>query len=204
MKKMAKPRGRPRAYNREMVIERALQAFWRNGFSPTSLGDLVDATGINHPSLYAGFGDKEQIYLIALERFRDMMRARLQQALTSRGEEDTVADAVNRYSCEVVEIYLGNSNEALGCAVFCTALSETTNCEAIREMLAKTLQALNGILEAYLARAYEKGLLDSEFNCVALARLLAATHHSLAVRARAGQSKRELLRVVSAAVGLVR
>ena len=71
-------------------------------------------------------------------------------------------------------------------------------------MLAKTLQALDGILEAYLARAYEKGLLDSEFDCVALARLLAATHHSLAVRARAGQSKRELLKVVGAAVGLVR
>jgi pimeloyl-ACP methyl ester carboxylesterase len=83
-----------------------------------------------------------------------MMRARLQRALTSRGEEDTVADAVNRYLCEVVEIYLGSSNEALGCAVFCTALSETTNCEAIREMLAKTLQALDGILEAYLARAF--------------------------------------------------
>ena len=83
-------------------------------------------------------------------------------------------------------------------------MSETTNCEAIREMVAKTLQALDGILEAYLARAYEKGLLDSEFDCVTLARLLAAIHHSLAVRARAGQSNRELLKVVGAAVGLVR
>lgn len=129
-----------------------------------------------------------------------MIRARLQQALTSRGEKDTVADAVNGYLCEVVEIYLGNSNEALGCAVFCTALSETTNCAAIRKMLAEPLQALDGILEAYLASAYEKGLLD----CVTLARLLAATHHSLAIRARAGQSKRELLKVVGAAVGLVK
>ena len=74
---------------------------------------------------------------------------------------------------------------------------------AIREILGKTLQALDGILEAYLAKAHEKGLLHSEFDCVTLARLLAATHHSLAVRARAGQSKRELLKVVGAAVGLV-
>jgi len=102
MKKAAKPRGRPARYNREMVIER--QRYRLSGVtanSSTSLDDLVDATGINRPSLYAGFGDKEQIYLIALGRFRDMMRARLQQALTSRGEEDTVADAVNRYLCEV-------------------------------------------------------------------------------------------------------
>jgi len=77
----------------------SVTGFLRNGYSSTSLDDLVDATGINRPSLYAGFGDKEQIYLIALGRFRDMMRARLQQALTSRGEEDTVADAVNRYLC---------------------------------------------------------------------------------------------------------
>src|SRR6185295_7050876 len=118
---------------------------------------------------YAGFGDKEQIYLIALERFRDMMRERLQKALTSRGETDTVADAINRYLSEVVEIYLGNSNEALGCAVFCTALSETTNSQAIREMLAKTLQALDAILEVYLAKAHEKGLLRSEFDYVTLA-----------------------------------
>src|SRR6185295_15242121 len=156
MKKTAKPRGRPRAYNRETVIEQALHAFWRKGYSSTSLDDLVEATGINRPSLYAGFGDKEQIYLIALERFRDMMRARLQKALTSRGGTDTVADAINRYLCEVVEIYVGNSNEALGCAVFCTALSETTNCKAIREMLAKTLQALDGILETYLVQVREK------------------------------------------------
>ena len=129
-------------------------------------------------------------------------KARLKQALTSRGEGDAVAHAINRYFREVIDIYLGNSNEALGCAVFCTALSET-NCQAIREMLAKTLRALDGILETYLSKVHKKGLLHTEFDCVTLARLLAAIHHSLAIRARAGQSKRELLKVAVAAVGLV-
>jgi|SRR5215469_724692 len=202
MKKILKQRGRPRAYNRERVIDGALKAFWRNGFSPTSLDDLVEATGINRPSLYAGFGDKEQIYLIALKRFREMMKVRLQGALGSRGELDTVADAVNRYLCEVVEIYLGNSNEALGCAVFCTTLSETTNYEAIRDVLGETLQELDGVMETYLSKAHGKGLLRSKLDCVSLARLLAATQHSLAVRARAGQSKKELQKVVDAAVSL--
>ena len=82
-------------------------------------------------------------------------------------------------------------------------IDERNHEEAIREMVAKTLQALDGILEAYLAKAHEKGLLHSKFDCVTLARLLAATHHSLAIRARAGQSKRELLKVVDAAVRVV-
>jgi AcrR family transcriptional regulator len=203
MKKPSKARGRPRAYNRERVIERALQAFWRNGLSSTSLDDLVEATGINRPSLYTGFGDKEQIYLIALQHFRGMMRARLEKALSSRGAEDTVADAVNRYLMEVVEVYLGNSNEALGCAVFCTAVSETTNYEGVRKILAETVQALDRLLEAYLAKVHQKGLLRSKLDYVSLARLLAATQHSLAVRARAGQSRKELESVVDAAVCLV-
>ena len=201
--KTSKSLGRPRAYNPDRVIEGALRVFWRKGFSATSLDDLVDATGVNRPSLYAGFGDKEKIYLTVLDRFRDMMTAKLQDALISRGKNDTVADAVNRYLSEVIEIYLGNANEPLGCAVLCTTASEATNHQAIREMLAETLQFLDEVFETYLAKAQREGKLRTNLDCVSLARVICAVQHSLALRARSGQSRKELQQMVDAAVNLI-
>ena len=53
-----RPRGRPRSYDPEVALKRATEAFWKSGYSGTSLDDLAAATGMNRPSLYAGFGDK--------------------------------------------------------------------------------------------------------------------------------------------------
>jgi AcrR family transcriptional regulator len=203
MKIPSKSRGRPRTYNPEKVIEEALQVFWRKGFSATSLDDLVDATGINRPSLYAGFGDKEKIYLTVLDHFRAIMTAKLQDTLISRGRDDTVADAVNRYLSEVIEIYLGSADEALGCAVLCTTASEARNHKGIREMLAETLQLLDDVFETYLANAQREGNLPTDLDCVSLARVLCAIQHSLALRARSGQSRKQLQTLVDAAVNLI-
>jgi len=203
MKKTSETRGRPRSYNPDKVTEGALRVFWRKGFSATSLDDLVDATGINRPSLYAGFGDKEKIYLTVLDRFRGMMTAKLQAALIPRGDDDTVSNAVNRYLSEVVEIYLGSASEAVGCAVFSTTVSETMNHKAIREMLSATLHLLDNAFEAYLSKAQQDGKLRTTADCVSLSRLLGATQHSLALRARAGQSRKELQKLVDATVHLI-
>jgi AcrR family transcriptional regulator len=203
IEKPSKPRGRPRAYDRDGVIDEALKVFWRNGFSSTSLDDLVEATGINRPSLYAGFGDKENLYRLALDRFRCAMKARLDDALISRGETDTIANAVKRYFTDVVDVYLGHADEAKGCPVFCTTVSETSNHEAVREMLAETLESLDKMFEAYLYQAHQMGQVRSDLDCVSIARLLVAAQHSLALRARAGQSREELEKTVEAAVRLV-
>src|SRR5260221_13442153 len=65
----AAPRGRPRAFDRDEALERAMQVFWRKGYEATSVSDLTRAMDINPPSLYAAFGDKERLYLAAIERY---------------------------------------------------------------------------------------------------------------------------------------
>ena len=65
-----KPRGRPRSFDREQALERAMHVFWRQGYEATSVSDLTRAMHINPPSLYAAFGDKEQLYLEALARYQ--------------------------------------------------------------------------------------------------------------------------------------
>src|SRR4029077_11955803 len=65
-----KPRGRPRSFDRGRALERAMHVFWRQGYEATSVSDLTRAMHINPPSLYAAFGDKEQLYLEALARYQ--------------------------------------------------------------------------------------------------------------------------------------
>jgi AcrR family transcriptional regulator len=64
-------RGRPRVFDEEQALDAALAVFWRNGYQGASLAELTQAMGISKPSLYTAFGNKEQLYLSALERYRE-------------------------------------------------------------------------------------------------------------------------------------
>src|ERR1700761_8970826 len=70
-----KRRGRPRAYEPDIALGRALDLFRKDGFAATSLDDLSAATGMNRPSLYGAFGDKRELYIKSYERYRDNARA---------------------------------------------------------------------------------------------------------------------------------
>src|SRR5215469_11570855 len=71
----AKRRGRPRAYEPDVALAKALDLFRKEGFAATSLDDLSAATGMNRPSLYGAFGDKRELYIKSYQRYRDDARA---------------------------------------------------------------------------------------------------------------------------------
>src|SRR6201999_2000262 len=72
-----KRRGRPRAYQPEVALGKALELFRKDGFAGTSLDDLSAATGMTRPSLYGAFGDKRELYIKSYARYRDDARARM-------------------------------------------------------------------------------------------------------------------------------
>src|SRR5260370_23346247 len=89
--KREKPRpsaGRPRAFDIDKALDRALRMFWEKGYEGTSLADLTEAMGINRPSLYAAFGNKEALFRKALDRYTSGPAAYVSEALdkpTARG-----------------------------------------------------------------------------------------------------------------------
>src|SRR5258707_2113008 len=70
-----KRRGRPRAYQPDIALGKALDLFRKDGFAATSLDDLSAATGMNRPSLYGAFGDKRELYIKSYARYRDDARS---------------------------------------------------------------------------------------------------------------------------------
>lgn len=201
---LCKPRGRPRAYDPDTVLDRAADLFWRKGFAATTLDDLVAATGVNRPSLYAGFGDKESIYLKAMARVQQVFAEKLASVLIPLHDDESLADIFTRYFALVIDLYVGKDDEALGCPFFCTAVTEAAASEPVQAMLAAVVRDLDAILGESLARLAQSRPLPSGHTAQSLASLLVATQLSLALRVRAGLSRDELQRVVAPAITLLR
>ena len=81
MERTEMPAGRPRLFDLELALDRALNVFWRKGYEGTSLADLTDEMGINRPSLYAAFGNKEALFRRAMERYEQKTASCLRSAL---------------------------------------------------------------------------------------------------------------------------
>lgn len=195
-KKTAKRgRGRPLGHDPAQVRERVRDSFWEGGFAGTSLDTLAAAAGVNRPTLYASFGDKRGMFLAAIEEFAGEMRPRIGEALRL----PNLRDALQGYYAAVIDRYVSGKSPR-GCLVFCTASVEATQDPEIRRAVKRVLAELDAALTARLELALRAGELGSALEPAALAQLLAATQHSLALRARAGETRAQLSSLADHAV----
>ncbi|MCR4158374.1 TetR/AcrR family transcriptional regulator [Kerstersia gyiorum] len=192
-----RPRGRPRAYDPDQVLERALQAFWKSGYSGTSLDALAAATGLNRPSLYAGLGDKRTIYIKAMRRFQAHAREHFGAALQPQPDDQSFADVIARYLRAAIKVDgLQEDTSVSGCAVISTATAEALTDPEIRQVLDDVLEEMDGQLLTRLQAAQAQGELPQDTDVEAMAFLMSSTAHSIGIRARAGQAKQDMERMV--------
>lgn len=198
--RQSRPRGRPRAYDAGQALAEARDAFWDAGFAGTSLDDLVDATGMNRPSLYGAFGDKHRLYLRTLDSYRELGRSAMKEELSP---ERPLDEALRAIFARAIAIYMTGSRGARGCYLIGTAATEAVHDPKVRAMFAAGLHELDELLEARLRDAVKRGELSTEIDVAALARVLCGVMNSLALRARAGDSRETLEATADAAVRLV-
>jgi AcrR family transcriptional regulator len=184
-----KPRGRPRGYDPELALQRATEAFWKTGYAGTSLDDLAAATGMNRPSLYAGFGDKRSIYLKALNRYWDRGLQAMDEALKP---EMPLSDALYRLYQLALGLYFPSKGPARGCFGIGTALTEAAEDPLIREAFAGGLRRIHAGFQNCIQRAKNRGELSEDADVETLAGLASAVLSSLAVRSRAGLPRQSL------------
>ena len=199
-KKDSHRRGRPRAYDPEEALARARDTFWRNGYTGTSLDDLSAATGMNRPSLYGAFGDKHALYLQTIDRYVQAGRAAMDHALQG---ELPLREALMRVFDGALGWYLPAHDAARGCLLIGTAAVEAVNDDEVRERLAAGLRAFDKAFEKRLRAALAQGELPPHASAPVLARLASALLHSMALRARAGDSRSSLRAMAAAGIALI-
>lgn len=179
--------GRPREFNTEEALDRALHVFWQKGYEGASLPDLTEAMGINRPSLYAAFGNKEELFRKALDRYTEQSRKRLEETLSDK----SARKAVEKLLYGVAD---GSAcpKSPKGCLLVQGALSCGDEAQSIKQELASRRAAT----ETALRRRFERALADGEFpanvSAADLARFVTTVIHGMAVQSSAGASVDDL------------
>jgi len=193
-------RGRPRQYDPDRALTKAAETFWKHGYAATSLDDLVAATGMNRPSLYAAFGDKRDLYLKTLERYRQQSRAIGAQIIA---DDPPLRLFLKRFYESALDVYLAGGDEARGCYSISTAPAQAVTDPAVRDFLAASIGGTDAFVAKQIAKARERGEVPSNVDPAALAQLVTATMHTIGVRARVGVPRKQLKAVAASAIDLI-
>jgi TetR/AcrR family transcriptional regulator, copper-responsive repressor len=195
-----KRRGRPRAYQPEIALGKALDLFRKDGFAATSLDDLSAATGMNRPSLYGAFGDKRELYIKSYARYRADARAAM---LDIFRDELPIRKRLLRIFAVALDIYLSGDSGPRGCFTVMTAASEAVADPEIRAMVLEGFSELDKAFAACFRLAKQNGELPATADPEILAPLASATIHTIAVRARARVPRQMLEAIVNGAIDVM-
>lgn len=185
-RRVSRPRGRPRSFDRETALEKAILAFWEHGYEATSVSDLTRVMDIGTPSLYAAFGDKRSLFEEVVREYGVRYGSFGDRALA---EEPTARAAVARMLREAASEYTDPAHPH-GCLIVHAA----TNCstpeveESLRGRRNANIAAIRSRIEADVAT----GALPADVDAAALARHAGAMIQGMSQQARDGASREEL------------
>ena len=193
-------RGRPREFEPDAALARAMDVFWKDGFAATSLDELSAATGLNRPSLYGAFGDKRGLYLQAYQRYREQVREAFAPLFA---DALPLSDKLRRILLAALDLYLSGDDGPRGCFTVLSVSSDAIADPEIRAMVGEAIDAMDRAFERLFVRAVEAGELPAGADPKRLARLASATLHTLSIRARARLPRTEIEPIVDDAVAVI-
>jgi AcrR family transcriptional regulator len=187
--------GRPREFDVDKALEQALHVFWRQGYEGTSINDLTQAIGITKPSLYAAFGNKEDLFRKALDRYIDGPGGYVQVAMA----KPTVREVVEHLLLGAADAVTNPENPP-GCLAVQAALCCGDAAESIKQELMSRRATGEDDLRKRFARAVAEGDLPADTDAADLARYVSAILQGMAVQAAGGASRDELQKVAKMAL----
>jgi len=187
--------GRPREFDAEQALDAALNVFWRKGYEGATLPELTRAMGINRPSLYAAFGNKEELFRRAIDRYVEGPASHVAEALRA----PTARDVVRRLWRGSIRLTTASRNPR-GCFLVQGALACGDEAAPARRETAKRRARFERLLRERFEQAKSEGDLPAHADPADLARYVATVSHGLAVQAAGGASRRELERVAELAL----
>ena len=187
--------GRHREFQLEEALDAALRMFWRKGYEGTSYADLTEATGLERPSLYAAFGNKEALFRRALARYDEQYLGYLPEALQRPTSREVAAHLVHK-AVELNTRY----PEHTGCLGINGVLAGSDDAEPVRQALVEFRMAGQDRLRERFERAQAEGDLPETAKPDALAAFVMTVTQGIAVQAKAGMSRAMLEAVAEQAL----
>jgi AcrR family transcriptional regulator len=188
-------RGRPREFDVDAALDAAVAVFWRNGYDGTSLTDLTEAMGINRPSLYAAFGNKESLFRRAMDRYAERPRAMMaacEAEPTARGFTERLLRATVDGATDC--------RGPTGCFLIQGAMKCGSAADPLRQEAVDRRSEMETLLRARFERAVGDGELPPTQCPADLARYFAVLAQGMALRAADGADRAALHRVVDLAL----
>jgi len=186
---------RPKEFDPPTALSAAVQVFWRNGYENTSLDALMADMHVGRQSLYDTFGDKRELYLSALEAYRDSTQAALRRLLAS-GQPIAACIAALLYGiCKE-----SRAEHERGCLLLSANLERDLNDKAIAALVRKNQTECEAIFEDALRRAQRAGEIAPDKDAKALARFFVATIQGMRSTARATSDRASLEQVARIAL----
>ncbi|GAB3168410.1 TetR/AcrR family transcriptional regulator [Amycolatopsis stemonae] len=187
--------GRPRAFDAEAALQQAMVVFWEQGYEGASLADLTEAMGISRKSMYAAFGNKEDLFRLALQRYTEGPGAYILEALQAPTAR------------EVATLFLAGSvraNTRPGFPAGCLGVQGALAVGATGQVAHDTLAAWRALGQKYLRerfrRAVDEGDLPAGAEPELIARYVMTIANGMAVQAVGGATREELQRVAELAL----
>jgi AcrR family transcriptional regulator len=181
------PRGRPREFDPERALDAALMLFWRHGYEGTSLAALTGAMGINVPSLYATFGNKETLFCKAMDRYIQGPASYLPNAL----KEPTARAVVEKLFAGAIGMVM-HPRHPDGCLLVQGALATAPVAESVRKELGLRRAAAESAVRRRFERAVADGDLPSHVDPASLARYVITVIWGMSVQAAGGATRAQL------------
>jgi len=189
-------RGRPRTFDRDKALHSAMELFIARGFDGVSLEDLQKSMGnISPPSFYAAFGSKDALFREVVTLYRQTMGESVMRHL----EASPVRDGVEGMMRAVIELFLRNET-APGCLIVLGAVNSTRTSKDAHELLSEARSEGDEMFRQRLHRAVKEGELPKGLPVADIAGFYTTFIQGLAVRARDGATRAQMLAAVNGAM----
>ncbi len=190
-----KTRGRLRVFDKDEALDKALKVFWERGYDGASLAELINELGINKPSLYAAFGNKEELFRQVLTRYLSAQVSFIREAI----KEPTAREVAETFLTKAAA-FLTNNDHPKGCLIVQGALSCSQNSGLIKDQLIQNRKFYEMLLSERFKKAQSEGDLATEVSAEDLAKYLATLHQGMSVQATNGATQEELINMLKMAL----
>ncbi|WP_202901337.1 TetR/AcrR family transcriptional regulator [Chania multitudinisentens] len=193
-------RGRPRNFDRDTALQRAMEVFWAKGYEATQLSELMTAIGINPPSFYAAFGSKEALYREALDLYLSTVGGVSVKALAETGN---VRGAIESMLLASLDTALASPSSG-GCLVSLGLVNCQEQHAPLRDRMRELRHHMTLLIRQRLERAIVQGELSADTDTERLSAYFGTIVHGISLQAQDGTRREVLLGIVETAMEVLK